>query len=358
MTMTPTDDATPTRGLRPIEHPGAWRRSDFEDLRSITFELEEHHLQALDGGLRAARASARPTEELRQEDFPLPDIKNDLDHVRDQVQNGRGLALLRGLPVSRYSREDMCRMFWGLGTHFGHAVSQSLMGDRLGHVTNVSGDNPCERGYRSRRELDMHTDSDDILMMACLQDAKSGGQSRFVSALSIYNEMLASQPELLSILMRGFRYHWRGEQAEGEGPVSRFRVPVFSRCNGVVSCVFLRAFIDMAAEDLGEPLGDDEIAALDCFQELSERAELQLALNLQPGDAYVANNYTVLHSRTAFQDYDTADKRRYLLRLWLKAIDGRPVVDAVRRFYRDDGITGREGASTVYVHAGAAQALD
>ena len=205
-------------------------------------------------------------------------------------------------------------MFWGLGTHFGYAVSQSLMGDRLGHVTNVSGDNPCERGYRSRRELDMHTDSDDMLMMACLQDAKSGGQSRFVSALSIYNEMLASQPELLSILMRGFRYHWRGEQAEGEGPISRFRVPVFSRCNGVVSCVFLRAFIDMAAEDLGEPLGDDETAALDCFQELSERAELQLALNLQPGDAYVANNYTVLHSRTAFQDYAAADKRRYLLR--------------------------------------------
>jgi len=33
------------------------------------------------------------------------------------------------------------------------------------------------------------------------------------------------------------------------------------------------------------------------------------------------------------------------------------VVDAVRRFYRDDGITGREGASTVYVHTGAGQTV-
>ena len=93
----------------------------------------------------------------------------------------------------------------------------------------------------------------------------------------------------------------------------------------------------------------------DLGETLSESAELQVALNLEPGDAYIANNYTVLHSRTSFEDYDTADKRRYLLRLWLKAVHGRPVVDAVRRFYRDDGITGREGASTVYVHAGAEQ---
>jgi len=349
------DDAAPAEALLPIEHPGAWTGSDSQGLANITFELGERHLQALDRGLAAARASGRPTEELRRADFPLVGIEDDLDDLRDQVQNGRGLVLLRGLPVSRYSREDVCRMFWGLGSHFGRAVSQSLMGDRLGHVTNVSGDDPSERGYRSRRELDMHTDSDDILMMACLQDAKRGGQSRFVSALSIYNVMLAKRPDLLHILIRGFRYHWRGEQAEGEEPISRFRVPVFSFSDGVLSCVFLRAFIDMAAEDLGQPLVDEEKAALDYFQELSESAELQVALNLEPGDAYIANNYTVLHSRTSFEDYDTADKRRYLLRLWLKAVHGRPVVDAVRRFYRDDGITGREGASTVYVHAGAEQ---
>jgi hypothetical protein len=241
-------------------------------------------------------------------------------------------------------------MFWGLGTHFGQAVSQSLMGDRLGHVTNVSGDNPAERGYRSRRELNMHTDSDDILMMMCLQNAKRGGQSRFVSALTIYNEMLATRPKLLPALMRGFRYHWRGEQADGEEPITGFRVPVLSQCNGVLSCVFLRAFIDMAALDLGEPLNEEELAALDYFEALCERADLQLALNLEPGDAYVVNNYTMLHSRTAFEDHGAPEHRRYLLRLWLKAHASRPVVDAVRRFYRDDGITERHNASTLFLH--------
>ena len=134
-------------------------------------------------------------------------------------------------------------------------------------------------------------------------------------------------------------------------PITTFRVPVFSRRDGMLSCVYLRAFIDMAAEDLGEPLGTLEKAALDTFDRMSERADLQLALDLEPGDAYLANNYTVLHSRTAFEDHESAERRRYLLRLWLKAYEGRPVVDAVSRFYRDDGIRKREGAGTVYVQS-------
>lgn len=350
MAPSPPAEFSSTDALPPVEHPGAWKAADVADPGSISIELDERHLRALDRALGVARASGRSLEDLRQEDFPLDDISGDLDAIRDQVQNQRGIVLLRGLPVTRYSRDDMCRMFWGLGTHFGRAVSQSLMGDRLGHVTNVSGDNPAERGYRSRRELNMHTDSDDMLMMLCLRNARSGGQSRFVSALSIYNELLASQPQHLAVLMRGFRYHWRGEQAEGEEPITPYRVPVFSRANGVLSCVYLRAFIDMAAEELGEPLSDAEQAALAAFEALAERADLQLAIDLEPGDAYVLNNFTILHSRTAFVDHDAAGDRRYLLRLWLKAPHGRAVVDAVRRFYRDDGITGRENAGTLYVH--------
>jgi alpha-ketoglutarate-dependent taurine dioxygenase len=346
-----TDLDAPIAGaLQPVRHPGAWKAADFEDPGSFTFELRDQHLRALHRALGAARATGRAIESLSRDDFPLDDIAADLDTIRHRVQNGRGIVLLRGFPATRYSREDTCRMFWGLGTHFGHAVSQSLMGDRLGHVTNVSGDNPAERGYRSRRELGMHTDSDDMLMMLCLKNARSGGQSRFVSALTVYNEMLATHPGLLPILMRGFRYHWRGEQADGEEPITRYRVPVFSHCNGLLSCVFLRAFIDMAAHDLGEPLSQQEVAALDVFEQLCERSDLQLALNLAPGDIYVVNNYTTLHSRTAFEDHDAPQDRRYLLRLWLKAIDSRPVIDAVRHFYRDDGITARQDASTIYVH--------
>lgn len=343
-------DPQPRTPAEFIDHAGAWTRADLGDLHGITFRLEARHRRALDRALRVARKRGGDVESLRRDDFPLEEMAADLERIRDEVKNGRGIVLLRGLPISRYSRDDVCRLFWGLGTHFGSAVSQSLMGDRLGHVIDVSGEHPGERGYRSRRELDMHTDSDDFLMMMCVQSAKRGGESRFVSALTIYNEILATRPDLLGILVRGFRYHMRGEQAEGEEPITPFRVPVFSESGGVTSCVFLRAFIEMAAEDLGDPLSDDERAALDLFEATSVRADLRLALALEPGDVFIANNYTILHARTAFEDHDDPERRRHLLRLWLKARESRPVVDAVRRFYRADGIDKREGGGTVYVH--------
>ena len=39
---------------------------------------------------------------------------------------------------------------------------------------------------------------------------------------------------------------------------------------------------------------------------------------LEPGDMLFANNYSVMHSRTSFQDFDEPEKRRKLLRLWVK----------------------------------------
>jgi len=345
------EPGSPSR-LSPIDHPNAWTTAQLSDSSGITFTLDARHRRLIDRALRVARARRSDIDSITRDDFPLDDMANDIERIRDEVRNGRGIVLLRGLPVERYSRDDVCRLFWGFGTHFGNAVSQSLMGDRLGHVVDISGEHPSERGYRSRRELDWHTDSDDFLMMLCLQCAKRGGESRFVSALSIYNEILAARPDLLRILVRGFRYHLRGEQNEGEAPITPFRVPVFSQCNGATSCVYLRAFIDMAADDLGRPLSEDETAALDLFEAMAERTDLRLALSLKPGDAYIANNYTILHSRTAFEDHDAPERRRHFLRLWLKgyAGHGRPVVDAVRRFYRDDGIEKREGGSTLYAH--------
>jgi len=33
---------------------------------------------------------------------------------------------------------------------------------------------------------------------------------------------------------------------------------------------------------------------------------------------YFLNNYTILHARTSFDDFEEEDRRRHLLRLWLE----------------------------------------
>jgi len=331
----------------PIHHPGVWRGSDFAGKDAIAFDLTARQVTILEDA--TARVQGQDLQSIRREDFPLPGLAEDLARVRDTVLHGRGIALLRGFPAAAHDADFMTRLFWGLGTHLGKAVSQSLMGDRLGHVVDVSGENPHERGYRSRKALDFHTDSDNIVAMLCLQQAREGGESLFASALSVHNEILARDPELLDFLYRGFRYHWRGEEAPGEPPVTDYRVPVFSRCGEDVSCVFLRRHLELAADAEGPPLTERERQALDLLEDIAAREDVLLRFRLEPGEGYLINNYTVLHARTGFADGAAAGQRRHLLRLWLKVPEGRQLVEPVRRFYRDDGISPRTGGNTLYV---------
>lgn len=330
----------------PSEHPGAWKASDFAGKSELSFELQASHIDGLDKAL--AQVRGRRPESVTQAEFPLPSMADALASIRAEVLDGRGIVILQGFPVERYTARESELAFWGLGTHLGHAVSQSQHGDRLGHVVDVSRENPNERGYLSRRELSLHTDSDNIVMMLCLRSAKSGGINRFASALTIHDEILANEPALLEPLYRGFRYHWRGEEPQGEAPITRYRIPVFSECDGRLSCIYLRELIEMAASDSSEPLSPQEGEALDRFQSIGNREDVCLRISLQPGEAFLINNFTVLHSRTEFEDHEAVDCRRHLLRLWLKVPGGRPLAEALQRYYGSDGIEPRAGGTTVY----------
>jgi hypothetical protein len=67
-------------------------------------------------------------------------------------------VLLHGLPIEEYSKDDLGLIFWGIGTHLGRGLSQSVMGDRLGHVKDFSREDPGARAYRNKQELSPHTD--------------------------------------------------------------------------------------------------------------------------------------------------------------------------------------------------------
>jgi hypothetical protein len=43
-------------------------------------------------------------------------------------------------------------IFWGIGTYLGRGLSQSVLGDRLGHVKDFSREDPLARAYRNKQE--------------------------------------------------------------------------------------------------------------------------------------------------------------------------------------------------------------
>jgi Taurine catabolism dioxygenase TauD, TfdA family len=341
--------------MRPIRTPvaasSAWRSRDLADRRAYTVDLSDAHLAAFDAALASRRAAGRAIEDTGAGDFALGAIAGDLAGWRDEVLHGRGFVVLRGLTADRYSPEDQAPIFWGLGAHFGRAVSQSAMGDRIGHVIDVGGQDRRERAYRNSRELSMHTDRCDVIGMLCLVKARSGGVSGYTSAHAIHNEILASRPALLEPLFRGFRYHRRGEELPGEPPITAERVPVLSECAGELSVVFLRAYMEMAAKELGEPLDAEEVAALDYFEEVAARPDLRLEFTLEPGEAIFFNNCTMLHNRTAFEDDPDPARKRHLLRLWLMLDGQRPLAPVVHAYKGTRGIEGQDGRSTYYTGA-------
>ena len=200
----------------PITGPGAWIGSEIQHDASWLHRLDPEAIDEIDRALaHVKRTGARIP--YPAEDFPLPRFKARLDAIRDEVENGRGFVLVRGIPRDRYTDAECELLYWGLGSHLGTPVSQNARGHLLGHVRDegrVKSD-PNARLYQTRERMDFHTDMlpVDLLGLFCMRAAKAGGESKVVSALAIHNVLLEERPDLLEALYGPFHLDWRGEEA-------------------------------------------------------------------------------------------------------------------------------------------------
>lgn len=307
-----------------IDHPSAWKASDFSSPDDYAFDLGPRHYAAFDAALDEIHRRGLTLDDVEKQDFAVPDIAEDLVGIFDEIQNGRGFVLVRGFPLDRYSEDELGLIYWGIGTHMGIGVSQSVMGDRLGHVMDHSQNDPNARAYRNKQDLSLHTDLSEIVSLFSLATAKSGGLSQFSSAITIHNEILKNHPEYLEPLYTGFRYYRAGEEGPGEDPVTPWNVPVLAYKDGLVSTRYVRSYLENGAEVLGESLSELQRRALDYFDDVAKREDVMLEFLIEPGQAVFQNNYVVLHARNAFEDDIEAGYRRHLLRLWLDVPSGRP----------------------------------
>ena len=278
---------------------------------------------------RAVQALAKTDlAKIRAEDVPLPTLAPRLKILLDEVLNGRGFVLLKGLPVERWTRQETATAFLAIGVHLGNLRMQNAEGHLLGHVRDLgrTSDDPNTRIYQTRERQTFHTDSCDVVGLLCLQAAKSGGLSSLVSSTTIFNEMRRSRPDLLRVLLEPIETDRRGEVPEGVQPY--FTIPVFNYHDGLVSAIYQRQYIESARRfpDVA-PLTPLQIEALDLFDELANDPKLNLMMELHPGDIQFVHNHTILHDRTAFEDYPQPERKRHLLRLWLAPPGARSLPD-------------------------------
>lgn len=310
-----------------VESTADWRGVEFGQSDTWIRHLNDAEIGELDSALAYAKARGLSGTQVSREDFPLAGLASSLDELGDELANGRGFFLLRGLPVEQYSKDDASTIYWGIGTYLGRPWPQNARGDLLGDVrdTGKSIANPHVRGYETTVQLPFHTDGSDLVGLLCLRDAKSGGLSSLVSSVACHNEMARTRPDLLERLYEPFFYDWRGEHPAGSPPY--YSMPVFTRHNGRLFNRYIRGYI-MSAQRFAElpRLTPFEIEALDTLDALTVDPEFRLDMVLQPGDMQFINNYVLFHSRTEYVDYEDEDRRRHLKRLWLATdkIQSRP----------------------------------
>ncbi len=81
-------------------------------------------------------------------------------------------------------------------------------------------------------------------------------------------------------------------------------------------------------DSIGRALAQDDIdndaatlEAFEVFNATAARDGIMYQATLAPGDLQFLNNRMVMHGRTAFDDYDEVERKRLILRLWLKMPD-------------------------------------
>ena len=310
-------------GLQAWQGAGLWSQADLADDESWVVRLSDRDIEEIGAAVEVTRSAAVAIEQISREHFALPRLGPRLRAVETELLEGRGFALLRGLPTGAWSKEALFRAYWGLGTWFGDAVSQNARGHLLGHVIDLrTPGGPAQRVYQTNRAQPFHSDSCDIVGLFCLRGARSGGASAVASAAAIHNDLLESDPEALRCLYGTFHCDRYDEIPAGKRPT--YPVRIFNRMAGYLTCCGMDPDIRSAQrlDDLPR-LSPDQVAALDAFQASAERHALNMML--EPGDIQLVNNLVVVHARRAFEDEPDPDRRRYMVRLWLSSPRGRPL---------------------------------
>jgi hypothetical protein len=275
--------------------------------------------------------------ELTRHNFALPDAAAFFDEVREELENGSGMVKICGLDVSRYSQEQLRRIWFGIGCHLGTPMYQNYRGEVMrdirdegmgvgaklyGAAIDASGKQFLSSGARtlSPGQLRFHTDRCDVVGLLCVRQASEGGVSKLASSATVYNEILKRRPDLHALLCKPIPRSRFGEEAGGEHVA--YDLPVFGVRDGKLTSHFSLTYIENAQMLPGvRKLTDAEHEAIKMLMDVAE--EVCFEMRFAPGDMQLLNNHVIYHARTAFKDNVSTGQDRLLMRLWLSVRNSR-----------------------------------
>ena len=303
--------------------PAAWKASDFEDEGWIHTLSQDQRKELTNAANKLPQDEAKWLE-LEKSDLDLPLSGSLLDNLGQELEEGSGFVLLRGIDLPPADVDHAYRVNWVLAIRLGDVIAQNANGEVIGAVTQVveADDNGLEtRGYVSNAELRFHCDGGDVASLLCVRQAPKGGFSSLASMISVHNTMIQECPQHLETLYRGLPMYMRKEEGMDSNELPR-RPLFFPQADSLLAWANLR-LMELPYESVGTPMPRAEREALDAFEEIAEREQNKLTFKLKPGDLLLTHNLTCLHKRSGFTNDPDPDKSRLMLRLWYNIPGGR-----------------------------------
>ncbi len=307
-----------------IQGASAWRRADIrsEDYRVV---LSGACLDEIRRAAEDIRAHPLPTILRSPADFDMTNCHAAMAEVRRILKQGVRFAVVDRLPLEELGDEAQA-IYWLLSSMVARPVAQKLDGTMIYDVHDTgqqalpgSGIRPDKTNIEIRFHIDnaYNTTPPEFVGLLCRRTAKSGGISRVLSFHTVYNRLLAEHPEHLSRLYRPFWFDRQREFFPGESET--FFAPVFEDGDeGELRARFSVHQINSGYAMKGEPVDNEGAAALAATLDIFEDPEVSIDFEFQPGEIQFVDNRTLGHSRTEYEDHPEPERRRHLIRLWLR----------------------------------------
>ena len=243
-------------------------------------------------------------------------------------------AVLDRLPMEEINRDEAIQLYWLLSSLLSRPVAQKLNGQMFFDVRDTGARLKPGSGIRptvTNVDLRFHNDNSynetppEYVCLLCLHPAKQGGISQVMSVATVHDTLQQRHPELMPRLYRPFWYDRHAEHQPGEP--TTFAAPMFERGpDGTIKARLALSEIHAGYELRGERLDNETAAALAAVQSVFDQPELHVELGFEAGQIQYVNNRATGHARTEFTDFPEPERKRHLVRLWLR--------DAGRRGYR------------------------
>ncbi len=297
----------------------AWKGEELINSPYWNYRLTPEELAEIEASIHTLKGSDPQTIQFKQ-------LRKTLEAVSEELENGKGVVLLKGIPVEQYSEEELAEIYLTLCRQMGKPVRESNSNfdspcrETKQFITYIRAEAPdsSQKDKQSNDAFKFHTDRCDVNSLLCVRQAREGGENRLASAITIYHEMLQSHPEIAEDLFKEIPFFFEAEN-------NWITYPLWCIHNGKFTTQYSSAYVRLSQLIAGAPrLTEKQKQGLDLLEEIG--LKVGIMLRLEPGDWLIANNHVIYHARSSWP-IESGVYDRLLLRAWLSPFNSRELPD-------------------------------